>query len=260
MDEPQRLLERLDAIGHALRAGGQALALLGLGSAGAERDRMDAYSDLDFFVIVRDGAKDALLNDLGWLGAVAPIAYAFRNTVDGYKLLYADGIFCEFAIFTIGELKGIPFAAGQVVWHDPAFDPAQLAPQPLPSGEPHPAEWLLGEALTNLYVGLGRELRGERLSAARFIQGYAVDRVLALVAAIEPAQPGHADSFAPERRFEQRFPHTAAQLPMFVQGYTHNIASARAILDFLQAHFPLNPAIVRAIESRCVPPAPAATV
>lgn len=260
MNEPQHLLERLAAIGHSLRTGGQALALLGLGSAGAERDRMDAYSDLDFFVIVRDGAKEALLNDLSWLGAVAPIAYAFRNTVDGYKLLYTDGIFCEFAIFTIGELQGIPFAAGQVVWHDPAFDPVQLAPQPLHSTELRPNEWLLGEALTNLYIGLGRELRGERLSAARFIQGYAVDRVLELVAAIEPAQPVHADPFAPERRFEQRFPHTAAQLPMFVQGYTRNIASARAILEFLQVHFPLNPAIVRAIEARCTQLAPEAAV
>ena len=38
----------------------------------------------------------------------------------------------------------------------------------------------LGEALTNLYVGMAREKRGEKLSAMRFIQGYAVDRLLEL--------------------------------------------------------------------------------
>lgn len=42
-------------------------------------------------------------------------------------------------------------------------------------------EFHLNEALTDLYVGLHRELRGERLNAARFIQSYAVDRVIALL-------------------------------------------------------------------------------
>lgn len=252
MDERQRLLARLDAIGQALQADGRALALLGLGSVGAERDRLDAYSDLDFFVIARDDAKSALLSDLGWLHAVAPVAYAFRNTGDGYKLLYADGIFCEFAVFTAAELAGASFAAGHLVWRDPAFDPTWLAPSASPARSPQPPEWLLGEALTNLYVGLGRYHRGEKLSAARFIQGYAVDRLLELAPTIEPPQPAHADQFAAERRFEQRFPSMASQLPAFVQGYERSVESARAILAFVQAHFQVNPALARAIEARFI--------
>ncbi len=52
-------------------------------------------------------------------------------------------------------------------------------------------DWLLGEALTNLYVGLQRELRGERLSAMRFIQGYALDRLVALAGRLAaPADNG----------------------------------------------------------------------
>ncbi|MFN8500340.1 hypothetical protein [Kouleothrix sp.] len=250
MDEPQRLLARLDAIGRALRDGGQALALLGLGSVGRERNRIDAFSDLDFFVVARDGARDALLADLGWLAAAAPVAYAFRNTADGYKLLYADGIFCEFAVFEAAALAGVPFAAGQVVWHAEEFDPARLEPPPR-AQQPRPAEWLLGEALTNLYIGLGRFHRGEKLSAARFIQGYALDRVLELAATLEPAQPGHPDPFAPERRFEQRFPQTARHLPDFAQGYERSVESARAILAFLAEHFAVNAALARAIEARC---------
>lgn len=251
MNEPQRLLARLGAIGESLSAGGRALALLGLGSVGAQRERLDAYSDLDFFVIARDGAKAALLADLGWLESIAPVAYAFQNSADGYKLLYADGIFCEFAVFAIDELAGVPFAAGKVVWHDQAFDPALLARPAPTAGAPQPREWLLGEALTNLYIGLGRFHRGEKLSAARFIQGYAVDRLLDLAPALEPAQPGYADVFAADRRFEQRFPYTAAHLPTFVQGYERSVESARAILAFLREHFEVNPALARAIEARC---------
>jgi hypothetical protein len=44
--------------------------------------------------------------------------------------------------------------------------------------------------LTNLYVGLGRFHRGEKLSALRFIQHHAVDRFLELTEQVEAAQHG----------------------------------------------------------------------
>ena len=243
-DRPAALLARLDAIGRALEASSHALALLGLGSVGLELERLDEYSDLDFFAIVEAWHKGRYIDNLDWLAAAAPVAYAFRNTADGYKLLYEDGIFCEFAVFEPHELAQIPFAAGRIVWRRSDFDerlavPARTAPAPGTSS----VEWLVGEAVTNLYVGLCRYRRGERLSAARFIQQYAVDRVLDLAPRIEQAQPGHADGFTPERRFEQRFPLTAAALPSMVQGYDRSPQSALAILAFLETHFPVNAAL-----------------
>jgi len=243
-DRPAALLARLDAIGQALAESGHALALMGLGSVGLELERIDAYSDLDFFAIVEPGHKARYIDALDWMATAAPIVYAFRNTVDGYKLLYADDIFCEFAVFEPHELAHIPFAAGRIVWQRSAFDahiatPARTASPPRDSS----VEWLVGEAVTNLYVGLCRYQRGEKLSAARFIQQYAVDRVLDLAPRIEAAQPGHADLFTPERRFEQRYPITAAALPSMVQGYAHSPASALAILTWLEAHFPVNTAM-----------------
>jgi len=56
-DRPAALLARLDAIGRALDASGHGMALLGLGSVGLELERLDAYSDLDFFAIVEAGHK-----------------------------------------------------------------------------------------------------------------------------------------------------------------------------------------------------------
>jgi hypothetical protein len=244
------LLDRLDAIGASLARSPHALALLGLGSLGVELDRLDAYSDLDFFVIVEAGHKRTYIDDLGWLSAAHPLAYTFKNTPDGYKALFADGIFCEFAVFEPEELAAIPFAPGRAVWKranapDSFGQPPSQPPAPAPPDRDH----ALGEALTNLYVGLLRDKRGEILSAARFIQGYAVDRLMELAEYIEPPQPGHRDPFARERRFEQRHPALAGELGAWMQGYERNRESALAILAFLEEHFAVDAVIAAAIRA-----------
>ena len=256
MDPAQRLLERLDAIGRALEASGHGLALLALGSVGTETDRLDAYSDLDFFAIVRPGYKHAFLDTLKWLAAVYPIAYQFKNTVDGYKVLFDDGIFCEFGVFEAAELPGIAFTPGRIVWKAPEVGDAIALPAlSAADARPRSRDWFVGEALTNLYVGLGRERRGERLSAARFIQGYAVDRIVELAVLLDEEQPASRDRFVPERRFEQRFPGLAPYLPGFMQGYDRNVESAREILRFLEEHVDVNPALREAILDLCDDPA-----
>jgi len=250
--DPQLLLTRLDEIGRSLEQSSHALALIGLGSVGLELDRLDSYSDLDFFVIVEAGYKQAYLDALHWLSDIQPIAYSFRNTEDGYKVLFEDGIFCEFAVFEPAELEHIPFAPGRMVWKradapDTLSQPAS-APNPRPK---HSQDWLLGEALTNLYVGLNREKRGEKLSALRFIQGYAVDRLLELIEYIESGNKAQRDPFVNERRFEQRFPRLAPEMDIWMQGYERNCDSALAILAFLEKHFEINGAIAKSIRNLC---------
>lgn len=253
MPTPELLLSRLDEIGQSLERSGHGLALIGLGSVGTELARLDSYSDLDFFAIVEPGYKTAFIENLDWLACLNPIAYCFKNSPDGYKLLFEDGIFCEFAVFEPDELAHIPFAAGRVVWKQPWIDDAIAAPAlPVPARSAAATEWLVGEALTNLYVGLGRYRRGEKLSATRFIQNYAVDRILDLAEQIESEQPAFRDQFSGERRFEQRFPETAAQLAAFVRGYEANPESALAILAFFERHFTVNPHLARAIRELCV--------
>jgi hypothetical protein len=243
------LLDRLDAVGRSLRDTGQGLALIGLGSVGLERERLDRYSDLDFFAIVQPGTKARFVAQLDWLAAAHPIACAFRNTPDGCKVLMTDGVFCEFAVFEPDELPGIPFAPGRIVWKRDDVDAAIALPRrAAPPAAPFDGAWLLGEALTNLHVGLCRFRRGEKLSAARFVQGHAVDRVLDLATRLEPETAALRDAFSMDRRFEQRFPRTGALLAQFVQGYERTPASALAILRFLQQHFDVPPAMAQAIE------------
>lgn len=254
MDRTAQLLARLDAIGESLKNTGNALALLGLGSVGIELSRLDDYSDLDFFVIVRTGFKQAFMDNLGWLSAIHPVVYAFKNTVDGYKLLFEDNIFCEFAIFEPHELVTIPFRGGRIVWQDASFDATLTASHGLPVHTESVVEFSLGEALTNLYVGLGRFWRGEKLTAARFIQNYAIDHIIRLSNHIEAEQAAFKDVFNQERRYEARFPGIAPHLPEFIQGYDRSPDSARAILSFLDQHFAVNPAIKARILELCEPP------
>jgi len=251
VDRRERLLRRLDDIGRALAQTDAALALIGLGSVGVELERLDEFSDLDFFVIVQKGHKPAFIDDLSWLGAAHPIAYHFRNSDAGHKFLYADGIYGEMAVFEPEELATAAYAPGRLVWARAGVPEAWAAPPPgSPRRSPPAVEHLLGEALTNLYVGLTRFRRGEKLSALRFIQGYAVDRVVDLAPLMATATSAEADAFDGPRRFEQRFPALAAELPALLPGYEGTPAAAAAILALLGRHFDLDPAIVAAIREQ----------
>jgi lincosamide nucleotidyltransferase len=242
------LISRLHQIGESLARTNKAVALVGLGSVGIEMDRLDEFSDLDFFAIVERGFKGEFLGDLGWLGSICPITYCFRNTPDGYKLFFEDGVFCEFAVFEEHELVHIPFAPGRIIWKKPGAQDALALPQRIQSGLDIPSvEWSLGEALTNLYIGVSRLHRGEKLSAMRLIQCSAVDRILELAERIEPSSSTYRDSFAPERRFERGHPSIAEVLPSFMQGYESSVESARAMLIFLERHFEVNQSFKQAL-------------
>ncbi len=257
MTRPQQLLARLDAIGRALEDSGHARALLALGSVGLETERLDAYSDLDFFVLVEDGHKARYLENLDWLSAAGPVAYSFQNTVDGHKALYADGIFCEFAVFEERELSGIPFSHGRFVWRaagvpDALAEPVRGPERPSASS----LDWIVGEALTNIYVGLGRALRGEALAGFKLVQVSAVERLVELVDLLDAGAESvsaHRDPFNPDRRLERRHPELVRELPHLVPGYAHTADAALAILAFLETRAPVNGAMSHAIRALAQP-------
>ena len=57
MSRPEQLLKRLDEIGQSVSKREGSRALIGLGSVGIETNRLDEFSDLDFFVITKAGSK-----------------------------------------------------------------------------------------------------------------------------------------------------------------------------------------------------------
>ena len=255
MPTPTHLLARLDEIGAALARRDGTLALLGLGSVGAETARLDEWSDLDFFAIVEPGRKQAFIDDLGWLAEPAPLAWSFRNTPDGHKALYDDGVFCEFAVFEPEELPSIAYTAERVVWVRDGFDPGV---KPLRASAEVDARQAVDEALSNLYVGLLRWHRGERLAAFRMVEVFAVDRLLEVVDQEPGADGVTTDPWNRERRIEARHPRWAERIARCCQGIDHVPESALALLDALADVLadaaPLDDAIVgpiRALARTC---------
>lgn len=239
------VLQRLDDLAAHLSTRPDVLAVLGVGSVGEQTGRVDEHSDVDVFVVVDDGAVGGYAHDIGWLEAVAPVAFWFSHTHDGCKVLFDDGIFVEYAVFTVAELRAVPFAGARVVWRRPGApdDLLRGAPPPVPRDDS--VGFHVGEALTNLFVGVHRELRGEHLTAARFVQSHAVDHVLALA-----GTHARRDPFDASRRVEQARP----DLPLarMVPGYGRSAAAAREVLTWLGARYEVPAGIGRALEELLV--------
>ncbi|OFI39250.1 hypothetical protein BIU82_15455 [Arthrobacter sp. SW1] len=240
-------LRRLDRLAASLAERPGTVAVLGLGSAGAEFERFDEHSDIDFFVITGSASeKAALLEDPSWLeGLGGTVSYSFVNDANGRKALFDDGLFTEYAVFTSEEFHTLPVVGVRVAW---SREPDALNFGDLPV--PAPAvldteEFHLNEALTNLYVGLHRELRGEHLAAFRFIQVHAMDRVLALLR-LDPAVHWQRDVFDASRRAESV---PGVPFAEMVPGYGKCRAAASATLGWLESRYPVDPVIGEAIRA-----------
>jgi hypothetical protein len=81
-----------------------------------------------------------------------------------------------------------------------------------------------------------RWLRGEKLSAARFVQGHALDRLIELDDSLAEGADAAAgvDPFTRERRLEQRRPELARELPQLAPGYLATPQAALAMLAALE--------------------------
>ncbi len=246
MSIPERLLQRMDELGAVLARRGDAIALIGLGSVGVDLDRLDEHSDMDFFVVVDDGAKQRYLDSIDWLEALGPVQFSFANSVDGRKVLFADGLFAEYAIFTVVELHAGSFPPGRLVWaRDDAPAGIERSGKPLEPSPHADPEYQVNEALTNLYVGLHRDARGERLAATRLIQSYAVDRLLTHLELTEPGP--RQDMFVIERGVERRWGPDVLPLAQLVPGYDRNREAALAILGWLEARAEVDPMLAAEI-------------
>jgi len=247
-----KLLRRLDDIGSYLANCEDTLGLLGLGSVGIEINRLDQYSDLDFFLIVKKGSKSKYLDSLFWLSDVYPLVYSFRNTVDGYKILFADGIYGEFAVFEEAEMENISYSEGRWIFKKSDCTMSNVQKMPFNSLQSSRTDYAINELLTNLLVGLQRYRRGEKLAAQRMIEVHALEKLLSVLPTIYIEERGYPDKFNLERRIEFRFPVFANHLPLFVQGIENIPASASHLLDFVTSHFKVNDALVSEIRKYIV--------
>lgn len=246
---PERLLALLDRLAAELDRRGDAVALLGLGSVGRDLHRLDEHSDADFFVVVDDDeARDRYLADVGWLEAAHPVVWSFENSHLGRKALLEDDLFAEYAVIPLSDMATTGYPPGRIHWQRPDAPPGLEIPK-TPVPQPPSLEHEVGEAVTNLYVGLHRDLRGERLTATRFIQGYAVDRWITVLGHLGLGNGPQQDVFVLDRGAERRFSPDVLPLADLVPGYDHNPEAAATLLDLLESHVELDPTIVGAVRA-----------
>lgn len=202
----------------------EVLAFLGLGSM-HDQSRMDPYSDVDFFLIVKEGFQKTYLEDVSWLH-VRETLISFQETDVGYKVIYDDGVLLEFAVFEPSDLKKINIPEGTLFYMSEVLDRDLFKPTQHQGDRKKSESYLIQDVLSNLYVGVLRTLRGEYVSAFLMIQVYAAHKTLLLL------NPYDDDMYVVERRIENRLDLDYAQL---FPGVKYNFDSVSYQLTLLEA-------------------------
>lgn len=187
------------------------LALVAVGSMAQQDYQPDEWSDHDFFVITIHGVQEDMRRDLSWLPRPDELVFSFRETEHGMKALYAGGHLLEFAVFNDAELQLARINRYRVL-----LDKAEIGPrladlalitQDFAAQAKTDPNRRFAEFLMNLFVGVGRYARGERLSGHQFIKTHALTHLLRLLAEFHTADRQNLlDNLDPFRRFEQVFP------------------------------------------------------
>jgi hypothetical protein len=165
--------------------------------------------------------------------------------------MMTDGVFCEFAIFELEELANIPYSPGRFVWRRDEVSESIANPvRAMPAL--HSPDWLLGEIISNLVIGLSRLARGEKLAAMRMIQVYALDRLLELFeqknSRLDATNVAVSrDPFNIDRRVEARLLMLKASLSQAAGGYDKTARAAQTILEIAVTLMPIPQEIITRI-------------
>lgn len=241
MNRMETIRKTLGEIASAAETAAHTIALVGAGSAGLAMDRMDAYSDLDFFLIIEDGYSSSFINDNSWFGKSLPIDFEFRDTEHGNKVLLHNGVFLEFAIFTLDELARYGIPGLRTIWSKPGFTLPEI---PFPQAQERDISYYVNQALSNLYIGALRMYRGERLAAMTLIERDALTNLL--LAYRKKYDLPVEDPFNVTRRAELTLQVDFGDL---LHGYCHLERSLEAILAFAENHFDVNANIASVIRN-----------
>ncbi len=219
------------ALVSALSADSRVLGLIAAGSMAATDHAPDEYSDHDFWIVTTPGAQEYFRTTFDWLPDHEQIALVFRETAHGLKVLYRFGHLVEYAVFAPEELAVTYLNSYRIL-----IDRAQIAARAAEivtrtaaghSGQQADLAYHFGQFLTNLWVGIGRHRRGERLSGHDFVRHGAVRHLLTLIAAlIPPDRSGVLDSLDPARRFEQAYPALGTEINTVLRLETPQAAAA----------------------------------
>jgi hypothetical protein len=183
------------------------VGLVALGSMAEVDYGPDEGSDHDFFLVVQKGTEERFRDRLDWLPRPADIRFHFRETAHGVKALYADAHLIEFAVFNREEL-----ALARVNRYRVLLDRADVGARmaavvaATEAIQPPDDRWLLGQLVAELWIAMGRDRRGERISARQRLLHGAGHLARLLARHVPASEPGLLDALDPLRRFERVYP------------------------------------------------------
>jgi hypothetical protein len=180
------------------------LVLVGSASGLARRDE---WSDHDFFMIAEPGREEEVRDVAGWLPEPDRVALIAREGAIGFAVVYDDGHVFEFAASTASELDGALVNEHRIAYDEGPV--ATLVAESLARAAALPPFDAANDArlvLVKLLIGVGRARRGERVNAAGFLRGWAVNHLVRAVRARIPLESSVGDSIDPTRRFERDYP------------------------------------------------------
>jgi hypothetical protein len=233
MHNKAEFLEYSDALAASAEQHADVLGLVLVGSA-ADTDRVDEWSDHDFFLIVKVGVGEDMRHDLSWLPNHEDVVIVARETAHGLKVVYRNGHVLEFAVFEDPELElasvnywAVPVDKTNITLRVQALE-AKTHESPFEEEK----EWGLFLAL--ILIAVGRARRGEVLIAGQAIRSYYLKHVLGFVRdRRKPAvgTEGLEDNLDRFRRFEKQYPTEAARIESILQLPVEE--SAREQLEFV---------------------------
>lgn len=205
-----RYIERLQG---NLEGTAGVIGLVTLGST-ADAALRDEWSDHDFWVITKPGAQDGLLENLLWLPDAEDLVMLLHHGKRYRTGVYRNRHKVEFAVLDAEEAKAGKIARFQVlIDRDGVSELAAAVHRRTCDEAQASAAWpdALQSLCVTVWTACERHSRGELLSARQYLDGFAVDQLLQLLAA-HAGGPGSdgADVLDGRRRLELRTPDLAA--------------------------------------------------
>lgn len=215
------------------------MGLIAVGSTAAMTHDPDEWSDHDVFVVTIAGASAGLLEDPSWLPDSERIVMWHTETADGRAAVYDDGHLIELAVFE--DLSLPPLSVND---HRVLVDKTDLTARFAnlerettvrvadtdPTGSRR-----FRQIVVQLIVGLGRDARGESLSAHERIRGQALTHLLSLVRDFVPAENDTpTDDLDPYRRIERAHPEICGCLNALLTAPLPELAET--ILSLVEEH------------------------
>jgi hypothetical protein len=173
-------LQFSDALRKSLETRSEVIGLVLVGSTAAT-NRVDEWSDHDFFVITKAGSAESMRQDLSWLPRHSEIAFSPRETEHGLKVIYQGGQVLEFAVFDDPELEVVSVNSYAVVLDRTNIKTRMDAIAARRKTHAFNAEAEFELFLGQILIGVGRARRGELLSAGQFVDTFAMNHALGLI-------------------------------------------------------------------------------